>query len=90
MPKFKRIIINQFDGNPEELMRSGGFTWMFSRPVPIADSVEFYCCERKKKGRLPEIFHSVGWSDDEAFSNFTEQQIEACKQWESAPQQEVN
>ncbi|MBL5927804.1 hypothetical protein [Enterobacter asburiae] len=89
MPKFKKIIVSYFNGEPEELMRKDGFTWMFSRSAPIADSVEFYCCERKKKGRLPDIFHSVGWSDDEAFSNFTEQQIEACKQWSAATRQEV-
>lgn len=89
MPKFKRIIISYFSGEPGELMRKAGFTWKFSRPVPIADSVEFYCCERRKKGPLPDHFHSVGWSDDGAFSHFTEEQVKECKQWAAAPQQEV-
>ncbi|HHT1874486.1 hypothetical protein JFC73_12810 [Enterobacter hormaechei] len=88
MPKFKRIIISYINGEPKELMKKAGFTWKFSRPVPIADTVEFYCCERKKKGPLPDNFRSVGWSDEGAFSYFTEEQIEACKQWASAPQQE--
>lgn len=56
MPKFKRIIISYFSGEPRELMRKAGFTWKFTRPVPIADSVEFYCCERKKKGRYLTTF----------------------------------
>lgn len=89
MPKFKRIIISYFSGEPGELMRKAGFTWKFSRPVPIADSVEFYCCERRKKGPLPDHFHSVGWSDDGAFSHFTEEQVKECKQWAAVPQQEV-
>lgn len=90
MPKFKRIIISYFSGEPRELMSKAGFTWKFTRPVPIADSVEFYCCERRKKGPLPDNFRSVGWSDEGAFSYFTEEQVEVCKQWASAPQQEIS
>lgn len=89
MPKFKRIIVSCFDGDPFELMRRQGFTWIFSKPVPIADCVEFYCCECKKKGPLPDNFRSVGWSSDRAFSYFTEEKIKACKQWAAAPQQEA-
>lgn len=87
MPKFKRIIISYFNGEPKELMKKAGFIWKFSRPVPIADSVEFYCCERRKKGPLPDHFHSVGWSDDGEFPHFTEEQIKECKQWEASTQE---
>ena len=89
MPKFKRIIVSYINGDPKELMKSAGFTWKFAKPVPIADSVEFYCCERKKKGPLPENLRSVGWGDNHAFLYFTEEQIEICKQWSAAPQQEA-
>ncbi len=81
MQKFKRIGVSDYDGDAKSKMESAGFTWKYCKKVPIADSVEFYCCEREGKEPLPEDLHDFGWEGEYTFRGFTDEQIAECKEW---------
>ncbi|MFB4682465.1 hypothetical protein ABK792_21775 [Enterobacter hormaechei] len=89
MQKYKRIGVSDYDSDAKSKMEIAGFTWKYFRRVPIADSIEFYCCERDSDEPLPDNLYDFGWGDESVFRGFTELQVAECKAWAAAPQQEV-
>lgn len=90
MQRFKRIGVSNYYSDAKSQMESAGFTWKYFKNVPIADSIEFYCCERDIDEPLPDNLYDFGWDDGESvFRGFTDSQIEECMKWADEPQQEA-